>query len=512
MSSSNNKRIAKNTLLLYFRMILNMTVSLYTSRIILNTLGVEDYGIYNVVGGVVMFIAVLNNSMSSSTSRFLIFELGRKDKIQLNKVFNAALAMHVGIALIVLVLAETAGLWVVMHKLVIPDERMSAALWAFHFSVAATMVSLTQVPYNAMIIAHERMNIYAYISLFNVFLKLIIVYLLTIGDFDKLKLYSLLMFIVSVVTALAYRFYCIRKFDETTISFSWDKDLYKKMFVFSGWALYSNIGASASVQGVNVLLNMFFGPAVNAARAIAVSVQTQISAFGDNFMIAVKPQIVKLYAENKTTQMMKLVFMASRYSFFLIFFISLPALLETKFVLTIWLKTVPDYTISFCRLVLVYNFITSLMSSVAMAFHAVGKLKAVSLVSGSLCYLSVMISFIFLKLGYAPTSVFVVTVAVRFVMQMLELFLLKKSVDYSIKSYMKEVIMPVISVVFLSGTLPFLISITLESGLIRFLLVGFTSVITVSISVYFIGLDRNTKEFVVRKIRMTTKIFKRKKS
>lgn len=501
MSTSDNNRIAKNTVMLYFRMLLRILISLYTSRIILNTLGIEDFGILNVVSGVVVMFSFLNSSMGAATSRFLIFELGKKDYQQLKKVFNASLISHIGIALVVLLLAETIGLWFLTNKLVIPEERMSAALWTYQFSILTAMITLTQVPYNALIIAHEKMNVYAYVSVLDVILKLVIVYILTIGNFDKMKLYATLFFLVSLTIAFIYRFYCKKKFAESSLSFQWDKGLYKKLFSFSIWELYGGFALMGMGQGVNMLLNIYFGPTVNTARGIAYQLQGTIAGFGNNFMLAVKPQIVKLYAENKVTQMMKLVFASSKYSFFLTFFLSLPLLLETRFVLDLWLKTTPDYTASFCRLVLINNLIWAMRGPIVTSFHAVGKIKVPNLVCGSLFYLIIIVSYFCLKMGLPPESVFIVTIVVSILVHMVDLLLLKRLITYSIRSYFREVLWPSFLVMLISGIITYLLTISLVPGFIRFLVIGFTCVITVAASIYFIGIDLKTRNFVVRKIK-----------
>lgn len=273
-----------------------MLVSLYTSRVILNTLGVEDYGIYNVVGGVVSMFAFFNSAMSSATQRFLSFEIGKGDFVQLRKTFNATQIIHIGIAVLILILAETVGLWFVKTYLVIPVERMDAAIWVYHFSVLSFMVSIIQVPYNATIIAHERMNVYAYVSIIEVSLKLLIVFMLTWITYDKLILYGILHFGVVFLVASLYRIYTRRNFEESKFEVVKDKDLYKSLISFSGWSLFGNIAVMLRGQGVNILLNMFFGPAVNAARGIAYQVQGALFGFVTNFQMAIKPQIIKSYA------------------------------------------------------------------------------------------------------------------------------------------------------------------------------------------------------------------------
>lgn len=501
MPATDNKRIARNTTMLYFRMLFNMLVTLYTSRIILSTLGITDFGIYNVVGGIVMMFSFLNSAMGAATSRFLIFELGKKDYQQLNKVFNASLSSHIGIALFVFLLAETLGLWFLTHKLQIPQERMGAAMWVYQFSILSTMITLTQVPYNALIIAHERMNVYAYVSVLDTVLKLLIVYLLTIGNFDKLKLYAVLVFFVAFIIAMIYRLYCKKHYEESSIFFKWDRNLYKELFSFSIWELYGGFALMGMGQGLNMLLNIFFGPTVNAARAIAFQVQGAVLGFGENFITAVKPQIIMHYAEKNIGPMMKLVFSSSKYSFFLTFFLTLPFLLEMPFVLNLWLKIVPDYTVSFCRLILINNLVWSMRSPIVTCFHAVGQLKVANLTCGSLFYLIIIVSYFCLKSGMIPESVFVVTIAVSILVQITELLILKRFLVFSVKDYVLQVVLRCIMVMIVSAILPFFIAYIQEPGLIRFITVGFASVFTVMLSVFTLGIDQETRGMVLLKIK-----------
>ena len=326
--TENTKRIAKNTLMLYVRMLFGMLVSLYTSRVILNTLGVEDFGINNVVGGVVGMLGFLTASMSGATSRFLTYELGRGDLVRLKETFSSALIIHIGIALVVFVIAETAGLWFFENKLVIPESRMTAAHVVYQLSILSTMLGITQVPYNATIIAHEKMNVYAYVEILNVCLRLLIVYLLVIGDFDKLILYSILTFSVSVLIMSIYWVYCIRHYEETKFHFIWKKDILKPMLSFSGWDLYGNASVTARTQGVSMLLNMFFGPLMNAAAGIATQVQNAVMAFAGNFIVAVRPQIVKQYAAGEYESMFKLLKEAIVLCFTLLSLLSVPLMCE----------------------------------------------------------------------------------------------------------------------------------------------------------------------------------------
>ena len=348
--SENNKRIAKNTLALYARMLFTMAVSLYTSRVVLNTLGVEDYGLYNVVGGFVAMFSFFNAAMASATQRYMNFELGRGDNARLHKVFCTSINIHAIISGVVLLLAETVGLWFVYTKLSIPPERFSAALWVYHASVLASVVMVMSIPYNAAIIAHERMGAFAYISVLEVTLKLLIVYMLVVTDIDKLKLYAVLMLLVQLLIRLIYGRYSGRNFAETHYRRMWDGALFREMTGFAGWNLFGNIAAVAFTQGLNVLLNMFFGPTVNAARGIAVQVQNAIKGFCVNFQTALNPQITKSYASDDMAYMHKLIFTSSKFSYYLLLLLSLPVILETPVILKWWLGIVPGHTVAFVRL------------------------------------------------------------------------------------------------------------------------------------------------------------------
>ena len=316
-TSENNKRIAKNALMLYARMLLLMLIGLYTSRVILNTLGIEDYGIYNVVGGIVVMFSFLSNSLSTASSRFITYDIGIGDFSKMKKTFGNIVTIHLLLAGIILILGETIGLWFVLNKLQVPENRMTAALWVYQFSIFSFVLNIISVPYNASIIAHERMKAFAYISIMDAILKLVIIYLLIIIPYDKLITYAILFFCIQLLDRIIYGIYCVKNFEETKARISLDKQLFKKIFGFSIWTMNGCLAVAGYTQGLNILLNMFFGPTVNAARGIAVQVQNIVQNFCNNFLMALNPQITKSYAQNNLKYMHQLVKVSSKFSFLL---------------------------------------------------------------------------------------------------------------------------------------------------------------------------------------------------
>ena len=385
--------------MLYIRMFISVIVSLYTSRVVLQTIGVEDYGIYGVVGGIVAMMGFINASMSGATSRFLTFELGRGDFSRLSKTFSSALLVHIIIAVIVLVLAETVGLWFLCNKLVIPEGRMTAAHWVYQLSILSAMLTITQVPYNSSIIAHEKMDIYAYVEILNVSLKLLIVYLLQIGDFDKLILYAILMFAVSVIIIMVYRIYCLRKFEECKFHWIWDKEYLKPLISFSGWDLYGNMSVVFFTQGLSMLLNIFFGPALNAANNVSTTVQGTVKAFAFNVIQAFRPQVIKKYAQEDIDAVNQYCIMATQYTLILFSIIAVPFLFKTECILHLWLGLIPEHTVFFLRIVLLGTIFNLANNIVNIPIHACGRMKLFSLVTGSCFMISIPLMYILLKLG-----------------------------------------------------------------------------------------------------------------
>lgn len=438
-ANSNNKRIAKNTLMLYFRMLIIMLVTLYTSRVVLSALGVVDYGIYNVVGGLVTMMGLLNGAMSVSTQRYLTYELGKGDMLRLKQVFSTCMTIFMILSLIVIILAETIGLWFLYNKMVIPEERMDAACYVYQFSILACILSLITNPFNATIIAHEKMDVYAYVSILEVALKLVIVYLLLVIPTDRLITYGILILASQFIVALCYIIYCWKKFSETHYHFYWDKPLFRELISYSGWNLYGSAAGLVKGQGLNILLNMFFNPAVNAARGIAYQINSAITQFFTNFYTAVRPQITKYYATGEINEMTKLVFRSSKFSFYLIMLISMPIILEAPYIVNLWLGQLPEYVVPFTRLIIAISAIDSMASPLMTTAHATGKIKLYQSSVGTVIILNLPISYLLLKLGGSPMTVFYVSLCISVACLFLRLWIVRRLVNFPVKQYIIEV-------------------------------------------------------------------------
>ena len=506
--SANNKRIAKNTLLLYVRMLFGMLVSLYTSRVILQTLGVEDYGVYNVVGGVITMFTFLNSAMSSATSRYITFEIGKGNMEQLKKVFSTALQIHAIIALLIVILGETVGLWFLMNELVIPNGRMDAAMWVYQCSIITAVVTIMSVPYNADIIAHEKMSAFAYISVLEIILKLLIVYLLVVLPFDKLKVYAILVLMVGLLIRYIYTRYCHKHFEESHYIHRIDKPLLKEMSSFAGWSFWGNLAGILYTQGLNMMLNIFFGPVVNAARGIATQIQGVVQQFVGNFQMALNPQITKTYASGELDKMHSLMFRSARFSFMLLFFLSLPIMLETNYILALWLGIVPENTVIFARIIIAISLVYTIANPCVIANQATGKVKVYQAVVGGLLLLILPISYIVLKMGAPAYSVFIVHFCVESVAQFARMYMLRNMIDLPLWSYVKNIYLPIMGVVLLSVVLPMLVYSNMQEGFIRLLAVGMTCVISVAMTSLFIGMTRNERTFLIDKSLRVLKVRK----
>lgn len=499
---ADNKRIAKNTVLLYFRMAITMLVALYTSRVVLEVLGASDYGLYNVVGGVVTMLGFLNGSISSGTSRFISYELGIGDKERLRDIFNVALVSHIGISLIVFVIAETIGLWFVNTHLVFPEDRMIAVNVIYQLSIVTTMLQFTQIPYTSDIIAHEEMSIYAYISILEVALKLGIVFLLmTVRHVDMLILYGIIVFLVQVLIIFLYRFYCLKKYEESHWRFVKDKTQYKQIFSFAGWDVIGALCVITQGQGINILLNMFFGPVVNAARAVAYQVQGAFSQFTGNFMTAVNPEIVKSYARKDYDSMVKLINNASIYSFFLLLVFMMPVMFKLNVLLSLWLKEVPKDTVEFTLIILALTIIRAIARPVIMATHATGDIKALNLYAGGLGLLPLPVSLIVLKLGATPVFVLWIIFLWGIFANIAEIIILKmKLAEFSILEHLKIVYLRCLIVSALAVVVCYYLNTLFEDNLVGFCLYYALAFPLTIIIIFYLGLPKQLQNKLIEKI------------
>ena len=501
----NNKNIAKNTLFLYFRMLLIMLVSLYTSRVILKTLGVEDFGLYNIIGGIIILFSFFNSAVTSATQRFLSFELGRKKLDSFQKIINLSLLTYIALSLIIIFLSETIGLWFLNNKMNIPEVRMNAANWVLQFSIFTFGVNLICIPFNALIIAHERMSAFAYVSILEVSLKLLIVYLLVLMSVDKLIVYGALLLVVAIVITFAYFIYCRRHFKECKCFCRIDRFLLKRMLSFSGWNF---IGASSAIlrdQGVNIAINLFCGPTVNAARGMAVQVNYAINSFAQNFMTALNPQITKSFAVGDSKYMFTLIFQGARLSFYMLLFLSLPVLMSTEYVLSIWLKNVPDYTIIFVRLILIFAMCESISNPLITAMLATGSIRNYQIVVGGMQMMNFPISYILLERGYAPEITLYVAIGISLCCLALRLFMLRSMIQLPVKSYMKNVFFNICAVTIFSVAIPYLISLRLQSSFYSFLILSFSCIICSFMAIFFVGCKASERVFVVGQVRKLIK-------
>lgn len=496
---ADNARLAKNTMFLYFRMIFIMAVTLYTSRVVLRVLGVEDFGIFNVVAGVVAMFGFLNSSMSATTQRFISFSLGKGDA-NLNKVFSTCVLTHALIALGVLVLVESVGLWFLYNKMIIPEVRMDAAFWVFQFSALSTVVTVMSIPFNADIIAHEKMSAFAYISIVEVCLKLLIVFLLDVGNIDKLVLYGFLLLLVQCGIFLTYMGYCLRHFKESRFRFVYEKKLFSEVFSFAGWNLWGYLASILYTQGLNILLNVFFGPVVNAARGLANQVDGAIRLFASNFQMAINPQIVKTYAAKDLESMHRLVFRSSKFSFFLLLALSLPVMIEAPVILRLWLSTVPDWTASFLRLMLVVVIVDSVANPLMTSAAATGRIKLYQSVLGGIQLLIVPVAYVVLRMGGEPNSVFVVHICICLIAFAVRLFIVRGMVGLSIKKYLMEVCVKSGVVTIVATVLPLTLYFSMNNSLLSAIVVVFVSLGSVAVSAYAIGLTKSERVFVSDKI------------
>lgn len=503
MSQSSNKQIAKNALALYLRMFLTMLVGLYTSRVILQALGVEDYGIYNVVGGFVSMFSLISGSLASSVSRFLTFELGRGDMEKLKRVFNTSIFVLMGLAVIVLIATETFGIWYLNNKMVIPEARMTAAMWCFQLSLVTFVVNLINQPYTAAIIAHERMDIYAYLAISDSILKLLICFAVLHSPIDRLIFYAILLCCVSLINQTIYVIFCKRKFEECTFHLIFDRSLFKDMFGFAGWNFIGSSAAILTSQGSNLLLNWAGGPVVNAAYGIANTVSSLVSQFVGNFTQAFTPQITKRYAAKEYDSLMQLLIYGSKYSYFLMFLMALPIMLTAEFLLELWLGQVPEHAVWFVRFIILGNLFDAISRPVVNAKNATGRIRNYQIVVGGILMLVLPLSYVCIKIGLPVESVTATAAVISFVAVLARMYMLRGDFpSWSSSIFLRSVVIRVLVVSVIAAILPLAAHVMIPAGWTNFIVTGALSLLSAIICILYLGCDKPERELIISKVKV----------
>ena len=508
--SENNKRIAKNTLFLYFRQILVMVVSLYTVRVVLEALGEEDCGIYNAVGGFVAMFNILSGALSVAIGRFLTYEMGQSDvtTFRLQRIFSSSLLIQVAMGLIICLLIGTFGVWFVEHKMAIPEERMTTTLYVLLLSTLSFFINLLSIPYNALIIAHEQMKAFAYISIVEVLLKLFMAYLLVIAPVDKLWLYAISMVVVALIVRGSYTIYCKRHFAECNFVWGFDKRLLSRMFSFSGWAFLGNGSFVLKEHGVNILLNMFCGPAVNAARGITSQVTSAVTLFVSNFMQAVNPQITKFYSSGNLQEMHRLIFKSSRFSFYLMLLLGIPLMKCIDYALGLWLVSVPEHTALFIQLLMVFCLMDCIVQPLMTGLLAEGNIRVYEIALVILNVGNVVVSYITLKQGYAPESVYVVSIIIEVGIMVSRIWLSSKAYQLPVKRYCIEVLGNALVVSLVAGLFAWWIHLPIENAFANFISLVLLILVFTGTTVLVLGLTNNERFFLLATIKR--RLFNRK--
>ena len=494
--STNNKRIAKNTILLYVRMIVVMAVTIYTSRIVLDLLGAEDYGINNIISGVIVLFSFLNTALLTATQRFLNFYIGTGEDKKVNTVFCMSMNTYLILSVIVLLLGETIGLWFVNTQLNIPENRIYAAQWVYQLTLFQFVFNLIKIPYNASIISYERMDFYAYLSLFEVFAKLITCYVLYVTTFDRLITISILHSMIPVVILIIYYIYCNRTFKTTRYRPFWDNNVFKDIFSFSGWTLFGSLANLSAQQGLNILLNIFYGVTVNAAAGIANQVTHAVNNLVSNFQMAYNPQITKAYASNEMERLNNLIIQTSKFAYFLMAIIALPLLICIDGILDIWLVDVPQYTNIFCQLILLFLLMDAVMMPMVFAVQATGKIRNYQLIMSGVIFLNFPAAYYLLKIGMPPYCVWYVRIVVNCIVFFVRVIYLNKAISFPVLDYIKKAIAPIIFVTVLSLPFPISLNFILPQTDLHYLAICLMTVITTILCIYYVGLSKSERDMV----------------
>lgn len=501
MSQVDNRRLAKNTMMLYMRTAFSMLISLITSRVTLQVLGIENYGINDAVGATIGMFSVVSGSLSGSISRFITYELGHGDINKLKRIFSTSLNIQLAIGAVIILLGETLGVWFLNTQMNIPAERMTAANWVLQFSIWSFFIGLTQVPYGACIVAHEKMNVFAWFSIVDSCLRLVIVYLLYISPYDKLITLSLLGFVVSLGMRTAQRIYCARTFEECHYQFVLDKGLLKEMTGFAGWSFLTNTAWIFNTQGVNILINIFFGVTFNAARGVANQIQGLVTRFYGDFMTAISPQITKSYAAGELDEMNRLVCRGARFSYFLMFTLSLPFMFEAYQVLYLWLGLVPDYTVTFFRLSMIAALITLLGQTSVKACMATGRIKWYTIIITTVGCLVFPLTWIAFKMGLPVESTYIIYIVVYTLLDIIRLYIMRHLWGFPIKMYVRETFIPVVLVTVLAVIIPWTMYLEIPDSVLKSFAVMAASVICAGASVILVGLKKSERQMLTEKVK-----------
>lgn len=475
-----------------------MTISFFTTRLTLHALGVTDYGVNNVVGGLVSMFSLLSNSLSSATGRFLTFGLGEGDMNKLKKTFSMSINIHIVLALIVVIAIETIGVWFLDHKMTIPADRLTAANWVLQCSVIAFVVGLFSVPYNAAIIAHEKMSAFAYMTIFDAISRLLIVFGIYYYSGDRLILFAILTLAQSVIRQLIYQIYCRRKFEECSYRWGWDRQLGKNMFSFAGWNFIGCTAGLMKDQGVNIVINLFAGPTVNAARGIAMQVNGIVSQFIGNFTMALNPQIIKDYAANELDQMHKLIFWGTRLSYYLFMFLSIPIFFEIEKILQIWLGQVPEHTVLFARLVLVLSLSEITSNTLITAQIATGNIRNYQIVVGGILLLNLPVSYLLLRIGLLPEITVAVAIIISQIALIARLWFLRSMINLSARQFLQHVYINVLGVTAIATLAPLICYCTMSPDYIRLFVLSTVSSISSGLAIYYVGCNKEERKLILK--------------
>lgn len=502
MSENNNKKIVKNTLYLYIRTFFTMLISLYTSRVVLSVLGVNDYGIYNVIGGIAGSFSFLSSMLSNATQRYLNVAIGQNDKKEANHVFNMNMLIYLIYAFVSILIVEIGGAWFIENKMILAPERVDAAYWCLHSTVIILFVSLVSSVYESVLIARENMKVYAYMGIYDAIMKLLIVFIVSIITFNKLKTYAVLIALISITSRLIPAIYTLVHYEETKLKFYWDAYNFKSMSKFIGWNFINTVVFILNDQGMNMLLNMFFGPAVNAARGLSIQVKSAVSNFAMGFFTAVRPQIVKSYAAGDTSRFTELIFNSGKFTFFLLWLICLPVMLRIDNILLFWLGNVPDWTAQFVIWILIFNLINcSFCDPMWQGIQAIGELKKYVAIGSFIYFLAFPITWIAFKFNGSPLLAFQILVLVRVCYFIITTLIFRKYSYFSLYKYAQSVLSPVLKVVIVSLILSFLINEVMPYDFISTVIVCLLTVFLVGFSIFIVGLNLNERVLLLETIK-----------